>query len=198
MLIPSRELSDKLWLALPMATHWDIAGILTTLFMVGAVCYTATRGRLDFSAPMGTSSVLAFVVAAFGLGTFFMPLARANPSVLDKSEWSGRDILSAMYARQLGFSPVAFDVIATYALMLVAIAGLFLPRPRKALLITGVIGIICSSWALEMGHWSLFHWFTRSAGTLTAVTVTYAFAMYAIEVVMSMLLLIAVIGAENG
>jgi hypothetical protein len=181
-----------------MAIHWDIAGILTTLFMVAAVCYTATRSRLDLSAPMGTSGVLAFVVAAFGLGTFFMPLARAEPSVFGRSEWSSRDILSAMYAGQLRHSLVALDVIATYVLMLFAIAGLFLPRPRKTLLIIGVLGIICSSWALQMGHWGLFHWFTKSAGSLTAVTVTYAPAMYAIEAVMSMLMLISVIGAENG
>jgi hypothetical protein len=181
-----------------MATHWDIAGILTTLFMVGAVCYTATRSRLNLSASLDTSRWLALVVAGFGLSTFFTPFARASPSILGKTDWSARDIVSVIYTGQLRFSAVAFDVIATYLLMVVAIATLLLPRPRKPLLLVSILGIICSSWALQMGRWTLFDWFTRSAGTLTPVKVTYAPAMYAIEIVMSMLLLTAVIGAEDG
>jgi hypothetical protein len=181
----------------PMTAHWDIAGILTTVFMVFAVCYTATRAHLDLSASMGTSRLLGFVVAVFGLGTFFMPLVRASPAVLGKADWSSRDVLSGVYGGQLRYSAVAFDVVATYLLMLAAFAVLFLPQPRKPLLMIGILGVICSSWALEMGHWSLFHWFSRSAGTLTAMNVSYGPAMYAIEVVVSMLLLISVIGAEE-
>jgi hypothetical protein len=106
------------------------------------------------------------------------------------------NIVSVVYAGNLRFSPVALDVIASYLLMLLALAVLFLPHPRKPLLIISIAGIICSSWALQMGHWTLFDWFTRSAGTLTAVKVSYAPAMYATEIVMSTLLLLSVMGAE--
>jgi hypothetical protein len=182
-----------------MTTHWDIAGIVTTLFMVIVVCYTATRPRLDWSAELGTSRALGFVVTAFGLGTFFVPLVRCSPSFLGRTDWSGRDVVSAVYAGQLRSSAVALDVIATYLLFLAAAATLSLPRPRKPLLFIGILGIICSSWALQMGHFNLFDWFVRSAGdTLTKLNVTYAPAMYAIEIVMSALLLISVIGAEDG
>jgi hypothetical protein len=79
--------------------------------------------------------------------------------------------------------------------MLFAVAALCLPRPRKALLALSVLGIICSSWALEMGHDTLFDWF--AAGSIPR-TVSYGPAMYAIEIVMSVLLLVPVNGAENG
>ena len=100
--------------------------------------------------------------------------------------------MAQVRAGNLRFSPVAFDVAATYLLMLTALFVLFLPRPRKLLLVIALLGVVCSGWALEMGHDSLFHWFLRSGSTLPLLKVSYAPAMYAIEIVMSGLLLISV------
>jgi hypothetical protein len=164
--------------------------------MVYAVCYTVTRRHLNLSTPLGTARTFAFFVTAFGLCTFFAPLASANPAVLGRTVWSGLDILKHVYDGTLRLSPVAFDVLSTYLLMLFAIAALCLRRPRKPLLALSVLGIICSSWALEMGHSTLFDWFASTGRTLR--TVSYGPAMYAIEIVMSVLLLVSVNGAENG
>ena len=178
-----------------MSHHWDIKAILTTLFMVYALFYTVTRRHLNLSTRLGTARVFAFFVAAFGLCTFFTPLASSNPAVLGRTEWSGLDILKHLYDGSLRFSPVAFDVLSTYLLMLFAIAALCLPRPRKPLLALSALGIICSSWALEMGHHTLFDWFSNPGSTPT--TVSYGPAIYAIEIVMSVLLLVSVNGAED-
>jgi len=101
-----------------MGHHWDIKPILTTLFMVYAVCYTVTRRHLNLSTPLGTARTFAFFVTAFGLCTFFAPLASANPAVLGRTVWSGLDILKHVYDGTLRLSPVAFDVLSTYLLML--------------------------------------------------------------------------------
>ena len=178
-----------------MSHHWDVKAILTTLFMVYAVCYTVTRGHLNLSTPLGTARTFAFFVTAFGLCTFFAPLASANPAVLGRTEWSGLNILKHVYDGSSRLSPVAFDVLSSYLLMLFAILALCLPRPRKALLTLSVLGIICSSWVLEMGHHTLFDWFNNPGNTPR--TVSYGPAMYAIEIVMSVLLLVSVNGAEN-
>jgi hypothetical protein len=91
-------------------------------------------------------------MASFGLCTFFAPIARINPSVLGRTQWSALNILSQVYSGKLALSPVAFDLAASYALMLFAIVALCLPHARKALLAISIAGIICSGWALEMGR----------------------------------------------
>src|SRR5438270_11518406 len=116
--------------------------------------------------------------------------------VLGRTQWSGFNIMSQVYAGKLPLSPVAFDIAASYLLMLLAVVALCLPHARKALLVIGVIGIICSSWALEMGRSLLFAWLTSSDGTLRTWSVSYGPAMYAVEIVLSVLLLISV--SENG
>ena len=179
-----------------MSAHWDVAGILTTLFMVFTVFYAITRPRPRLSTSLGAARAPAFLVTLFGLCTFFAPLARTNPSVLGRTQWSGFNIMSQVYAGKLPLSSVALDVAASYLLMLLAVVALFLPHARKTVLVISIAGIICSTWALEMGHSLLFHWFTRSDGTLRTLSVTYAPAMYAVEIVLSILLLISV--SENG
>jgi hypothetical protein len=178
-----------------MSHHWDIKAILTTLFMVYAVFYTVTRRHLNLSTSLGAARTFAFFVTAFGLCTFFAPLASANPAALGRTEWSGIDIFKHVFDGTLRLSPVAFDVLSSYLLMLFAIAVLCLPRPRKPLLALSVLGIICSSWALEMGHDTLFDWFSNPGSTPR--TVSFGPAMYAIEIVMSVLLLVSVNGAED-
>jgi hypothetical protein len=163
--------------------------------MVYAVFYTVTRRHLNLSTSLGTARTFAFFVTAFGLCTFFAPLASAKPAVLGRTEWSGLDILKHVFDGTLRLSPVAFDVLASYLLMLFAIAALCLPRPRKPLLALSVLGIICSSWALQMGHDTLFDWFSNPGNTPR--TVSFGPAMYAIEIVMSVLLLVSVNGAED-
>jgi hypothetical protein len=179
-----------------MSAHWDVAGILTTLFMVFTVCYAITRPDPRLLRSLGTARGPAFLVTLFGLCTFFEPIVRTNPFVLGRTQWSGFNIMSQVYAGKLPLSPVAFDIAASYLLMLLVVVALCLPHARRALLAIGVIGIICSSWALEMGHELLFAWFTRSDGTLRTLSVSYAPAMYAVEIVLSVLLLISV--SENG
>ena len=176
-----------------VSAHSDVPAILTTLLMVLAVSYALTRtgARLP-STPLGSVRALAFVVLIFGLCTFFAPLARTDPPVLGRTEWSALDLMAQVRTGNLPLSPVTFDVAATYLLMLIALFVLFLPRPRKVLVIVTLMGAICSGWALEMGHDSLFHWFTRSGSNLKTLKVSYAPALYAIEIVMSGLLLIAV------
>jgi hypothetical protein len=105
------------------------------------------------------------------------------------------NIISQVYAGKLSFSAVAFDIAATYLLMLFAMVALCLPHTRKILLVISLFGIICSSWAGEMGHDLLFDWFSRSGSTLRMQSVSYGPAMYAIEIVMSVLLLMSV--SEN-
>ena len=141
-----------------MSTHWDVAGILTTLFMVFAICYTITRPRPRLSTSLGTTRALAFLVTAFGLCTFFAPLASTNPSVLGRTQWSGLNIMSQVYTGKLLLSPVAFDVGLSYPLMLFAMVALCLPYARKVLLVISLLGIICSGWALEMGHSWVERW----------------------------------------
>jgi hypothetical protein len=176
-----------------MIAHWDVAAILTTLFMVFAVCYALIRLRARFpSTPLGNMRMLAFAVAVFGTCTFFVPLARTDPPVLSRADWSGLNLMAQVRAGNLDLSAVAFDIAATYLLMLLALVALLLPRPRKALLVISLLGVVCSSWALEMGHDLLFHWFVRSGSTLQMLKVGYAPAIYAIEIVMSVLLLISV------
>ena len=176
-----------------MSRHWDVPAILTTLLMVFAICYTLTRvGSRVPASPLGRMRALAFAIAAFGLCTFFVPLARTDPSVLGRTEWSGLNLMAQVVAKNLPFSPVAFDVAAAYLLMLTALLVLFLPRPRKLLLVITVLGVVCSGWALEMGHDLLFQWFIRSGIAIQILKVSYAPAMYAIEIVMSALLLISV------
>jgi hypothetical protein len=178
-----------------MSAHWDVAGILTMLFMVFTVCYAITRPHPQLSTSLGTARAPAFLVSLFGVCTFFTPLARTNPSVLGRTQWSSFNIMSQVYAGKLPLSSVALDIAASYLLMLLALVALCLPHARKALLVIGLIGIICSSWALEMGHSLLFAWFTRSDGTLQTQSVSYAPAMYAIEIVLSVLVLLSV--SEN-
>lgn len=178
-----------------MSHHWDITAILTTLFMVYAVFFTVTRRHLNLTTPLGTGRTCAFFATAFGLCTFFAPLASANPAVLGRTEWSGLDILKHLYDGSLRVSPVVFDVLSTYLLMLFAIAALCLPRPRTPLLALSVLGVICSSWALEVGHHMLFDRFSNPGSTPR--TLSYGPAMYAIEIVMSVLLLVSVNGAED-
>lgn len=144
-----------------MSAHRDIAAMLTTLFMIGTVSFALTRSRIGLSMPFGSTRVFAFLVVAFGLCTSFVPLARVNPSVLGRSEWSGLDIALSVYRRSLPFSPVAFDIISTYLLLLCSVVVLCLSRPRKKLLMISALGIICSSWALEMEQFTLFDRFTR-------------------------------------
>jgi hypothetical protein len=179
-----------------MSAHWDVTGILTTLFMVFTFCYAITHLDPRLSTSLGAARAPAFLVSLFGLCTFFAPLARTNPSVLGRTQWSGFNIMSQIYAGRLPASPDAIDIAASYLLMLLAIVALCLPHARKPLLLIGLIGIICSSWALEMGHSLLFAWFTRSDGTLWTLSVSYAPAMYAVETVVSVLVLISV--SENG
>jgi hypothetical protein len=88
-------------------------------------------------------------------------------------------------------SAEVLDIASSYLLMLLAAAVAFLPCPRNPLLVISLLGIICSSWALEMGHSLLFDWFIRSGGMLRKVDVSYAAGMYAPEIAMSTLLLIA-------
>jgi hypothetical protein len=176
-----------------MTTHWDIPAILCTLFMVGALSYWITRRRRMPTGPLGKmQSIPTFLMLAFGLSTFFMPLATTDPPILAKTEWSALDLLSQIYSGKLPFSAVAFDIASTYLLMLLALAALLLPRPRKPLLLISILGIVSSSWALEMGHSLLFSWFTRIDRTLKTIHVSYAIAVYALEIVMSALLLIAI------
>jgi hypothetical protein len=144
-----------------MSHHSDIKAILTTLFMVYAVVYAVTRRHPNLSTAFGTARAFGFFVTAFGLCTFFAPLASTNPAVLGRTEWSALDILKHLYDGSLRFSPVAFGVLSTYLLMLFAIAALCLPRPRNPLLTLSVLGIICSSWALEMGQHTAFDWFSN-------------------------------------
>jgi hypothetical protein len=78
-----------------MSHHWDIKAILTTLFMVYAVFYTVTRRHLNLSTSLGTARTFAFFVTAFGLCTFFAPLASANPAVLGRNGlvWTSSSML---------------------------------------------------------------------------------------------------------
>lgn len=176
-------------------TRWDVPAILTTVFMVGTITYWITRSRpappLEMSLDR-TKAWSAALVLAIGLATSIMPLATTNPPVLGREQWSALNILSEQYAGNLSISSVGLDIGATYLLMLSAMLALLLPRPRKSLLVISLLGIICSSWALEMGHSLLFAWFTRLDGTFEPVHVTYGPAMYAIEIIMCVLVLISI------
>lgn len=173
--------------------HWDGAAMLTTVFMVAAVCYWITRPHaISSGGPFSKSQVAGVIlVMALGLATSFLPLARTSVPVAGQTEWSGGDIVLRVDAWKGHPSPEVLGIASSYFLMLLAAAVAFLPRPRNPLLVISLLGIICSSWALEMGHSLLFDWFIYSGGTVRKVEVSYAAGMYAPVIAMSALLLIA-------
>src|SRR5215469_15324952 len=110
-----------------MATHWDIAAILSTLFMLFAVGYWITRPQLVPTGGRLSRSQFSQVVLVviFGLVTFFVPLARTNLPVMGRTEWSGLAIVSRPDAWKVPPSPVVLDIAASYVLMLCAVAATF-------------------------------------------------------------------------
>ena len=176
-----------------MSAHWDIPAILTTLFMMFVVLYWITRPNpLSAKSQLSRTQIAAvLVVLVGGLATFTVPLVHTDPAVMGRARWSALDVLSEMRSADFALSPTAIDVLASYALMLIAIVVLVLPPLRHALRIVSLLGIICSSWALEMGHYTLFKWFTPVEGALRHVQVSYGPAMYALPIVMSLVLLLS-------
>ena len=173
--------------------HWDFAAMLTTIFMVAVVCYWVTRPHpISKGGPVTKSQTVRVLgVVALGFATSLLPIVRTNVPVMGRTEWSGLGIVSQVEVWKFPPSPVVLDIASTYLLMLLAAAAVFLPRPRKLLLLISLLGIISSSWALEMGHSLLFDCFIRLGGTLRKLDVDYGVGMYAPEIVMSSVLLIA-------
>jgi hypothetical protein len=176
-----------------IGVHYDVAAILTTLFMAFAVGYWATRSNIVPNTGDLSKSELVqiFLVTAFGLVTLFVPLARTNIPVAGRTEWSGLAIVLWRDAWKFPPSPVVLDITASYTLMLFAAVAAFFPRPKKVLLVISLLGVICSSWALEMGHSLLFDWFIRTGGILRKVDVTLAPGMYSLVITMSTLLIVS-------
>ena len=176
-----------------MGMHYDVAAILTTLFMAFAVGYWATRSNvMPYTGDLSKSELAQiFLVTAFGLVTLFVPLARTGIPVAGQTEWSGLAIVLRGDAWKFPPSPVVLDIAASYTLMFFAAGAVFFPRPKKLLLVISLLGVICSSWALEMGQSLLFDWFIRTGGILRKVDVTFAPGMYALVITMSTLLIVS-------
>ena len=172
--------------------HWDIPAILVTLVMLFAIYRALLRPHPPAASGLGNLRAGAFLVAGLGLATFFMPLIRTNPAVMGRTQWSGANIGSELVRGSLDFSPVAFDIVCGYLLLLVALVALCFPRPRKALLVTSLFGVMCSNWALQMSRYSLFDWFVKASSGLQLLHIANAPAMYALSLAMSLLLLISV------
>jgi hypothetical protein len=173
--------------------HYDVAAILTTLFMAFAVGYWATRSNIvPYTGDLSKSALAQILlVTAFGLGTLFVPVARTSIPVAGQTEWSGLAIVLRGDGWKFPPSPVVMDIAACYTLMLFAAVAVFFPRPKKPLLVISLVGVICSSWALQMGHSLLFDWSIRTGGILRNVDVTFAPGMYGLEITMSTLLIVS-------
>jgi len=95
---------------------------------------------------------MAFTVLAIGLATFFDPLVRVEPPVLDKSTWSALDIAQHIYSRELpvptgGFDLGVFEIAVTYLLIAIALVALFVPGGEEAIWIASLIGFVISAGA---------------------------------------------------
>jgi hypothetical protein len=173
--------------------RYGVAAILTTLFMAFAVGYSPTRSNIVPNTGDLSKSELAqtFLVTAFGLVTLFVPLARTSiPVAGGQTEWSGLAIALRGDAWKFPPSPVVLDIAASYTLMLFAGVAAFFPRPKKVLLVISLLGVICSSRALEMKQSLLFDWFIRTGGILPKVHVTFAPGMCFV-ITMSTLLIVS-------
>src|SRR5579862_8080913 len=145
----------------------DVAGALTMLFMAGCLFYWITRRRrLPDTTISGGARIAALLVIAFGLATLAVPLVRTSPAIFGRTAWPGSAIARELYSGQLRASPVALDLVASYLLLAVAAVGLIVWGSRKLLLLVSILGIAASSWALEMGHDTLFDWFVREPHTI--------------------------------
>ena len=174
-----------------MSTHGDYRAAATTLLMILAGCYAlypqAASGLRKFPRK---SRILSACVLICGLFTFFLPVFNISPAVLGRTEWSPLNLLISIKSGQLEFSPVAFDLAATYLAMIAGVFALLLPRPRNTLLAIGFVAALCSAWAINMANDLLFDRLKTSNG-LPRVTVTNAFTAYALELAIAALFWIA-------
>lgn len=102
-----------------------------------------------------------------------------------------------MSQAELRYSPPALEVAESYVVIFVAAIALFLRNLRKWLWLLGLLGILGSCRALNIGHDLLFPWFTHLDGKLREVKVDYGPAMYALPVTMSLLLLLSIDDART-
>jgi hypothetical protein len=164
---------------------------------VYAVGYWNSRPHpIPKTGSLGTLRTPALVVTALGISTCCVPLVFTHPAVLGRIDWSALNLVGLVVSGNLRLSPVVFDVAISYLLLLAAFVALCFARPRKVLLLLSLLGVICSSWAVQMAHHSLFDWFTHSDGRLALLKISYGPAMYALEISMALLLLIAARGED--
>jgi hypothetical protein len=106
--------------------------------------------------------LLALIVIAVGMLTFFLPLVTTNPAVLGKTQWSGFDILSHVYQRELLPSRVELVLFPgyfaiVYLLMVFALFVVYFFQSQRALVHIAVVGIILAlhSWGWDKGNFEI-------------------------------------------
>ena len=95
---------------------------------------------------------LALLMIAIGIYTFFAPMVVVDPPILNRTEWSALDIVLNVYDGRLPVPGGSFDdgllqIALIYVLMILAVAVLYVPGSRRALLAISAIGFAISSLA---------------------------------------------------
>jgi len=93
-----------------------------------------------------TRKLLALIVIALGILTFFLPLVSVNPPVMSQTDWSAFDIVSFVSqgdlvrsSSDLQLFPVEIAIV--YSLLLIAFYVVSIARSQRRLLHIGVVGI---------------------------------------------------------
>lgn len=145
--------------------------------------------------------LLALVVVAFGMGTFFQPLILTNPAVMGRSRWSAWTIARELHAGHLphsatqGVGYIPPDVALTYVALLLALGAIcFVPAPRLLAAIAFFGGVaVCNTPIFDFNKSSFLRLFygTSWSPPGSGVQVDFHQLTIAALVVMTALFLIA-------
>lgn len=118
--------------------------------------------------------LLALLVIAIGVCTFFLPMVSLKPPLLNRTEWSALNIVSHVYERKLPVPGGRLDeglieIGLTYLLLPFALIATYLPGPPRALKVISGIGFVCGSLARFWEHtfMNTFGWEYFAPGHMT-------------------------------
>lgn len=108
---------------------------------------------------------IGLLIIIVGLLTFFLPIVRLNPPLMNRSQWSPLDIASGLFRRALPVPGGRFDeslveIFSLYGLMACAIpAALFFRSPQTLRVISGMgTGVSFFGKFWEHGFLNTFGW----------------------------------------
>jgi hypothetical protein len=134
-------------------SQWDVANSVKDIEAIGAVPH---RPRLMPLKGWGMTAVLTLLVV--GLSSFFLPLIRVSPAVMNQTEWSPFETLLGLLAGSLHFeilqNPFFFPLapIEIAAVYLAMLSTLFLVLARVAQQFTLSVAFFVASLFLAVGR----------------------------------------------